>query len=268
MEDSTKKSRAWVFTLNNYTDLDIKQFEDLSCNYIKFGKECGTENTPHLQGFVIFKTQYRLSQLKKLNTKVHWEATNAKFLEHNQNYCGKDGNVYEKDSRNQGVRNDLKAVAKLVKEKGVSAVIDEMPEMYIKYHSGIEKLHTRCQQPRTIKPNVIWIYGETGVGKTRHVFDNHSIDEIWISNKNLQWWDGYENQNVVLIDDFRKDFCTFHELLRILDRYPYMVAVKGGFKQLNSEFIYITSPFSPAETYETREDTQQLLRRITKILKL
>lgn len=263
------KSRAWCFTLNNYEEKDVDYFRQLVCNYIKFGKEIGESGTPHLQGFIIFKSQYRLSALKKLNPRVHWSLSNANYLEHNANYCSKDMNdVFEADYRQQGKRNDIVAMTNVIKEKGIKGVIEEMPEMFIKFHNGIEKLYSRLQEPRMFKPEVIWIYGKTGVGKTKYIFDHH--EDVWISNKNLQWWDGYENQEVVLIDDFRKDFCTFHELLRILDRYPYDVAVKGGFRRLNSKFMYITSPYSPSETYENRteEDINQLLRRITEIKQL
>lgn len=265
---SSNKGNSWCFTLNNYSEKDVEFFKNLMCNYIVFGKEVGKEGTPHLQGFIIFKSQYRLAGLKKIHNETHWELSKSEYLDHNYNYVTKDGAIFFMDYRSQGKRNDIVALTNLCKDGGIKKVIDEMPEMYIKFHSGIEKLCHRLskERDRNEPPIVEWIYGSTGKGKTKYVYDNHT--DIWPSGKNLQWWDGYENQEVVLIDDFRRDFCTFHELLRILDRYPYQVAVKGGFRKLNSKYIYITSPFSPIETYETREDIQQLLRRITKITKL
>ncbi len=89
-----------------------------------------------------------------------------------------------------------------------------------------------------------------------------------MSGKNLKWWQGYENEDIVLIDDFRRDFCTFHELLRILDRYPYIVQVKYGHRHLNSPYIFIITPHSPYDTYSTREDIQQLIRRIDRVIYL
>ena len=83
--------------------------------------------------------------------------------------------------------------------------------------------------------------------------------------RDLKFWDGYYGQKYVIIDDFRKDFCTFHELLRILDRYPYRVHIKGSSLYLEATTIIITSCFGPEEVYETREDLQQLMRRIDKI---
>lgn len=84
------------------------------------------------------------------------------------------------------------------------------------------------------------------------------------------WWDGYDQQNCVLYDDYRKDFCKFHILLRILDRYEYSAQVKGGYIQLNSPNIIITTTRSPEEMWMNRtyEDVNQLTRRITKITNL
>ena len=40
---------------------------------------------------------------------------------------------------------------------------------------------------------------------------------------NYKWWEGYDGHEVVLLDDIRKDFCKFHELLTLLDIYPYVM---------------------------------------------
>jgi hypothetical protein len=49
-----------------------------------------------------------------------------------------------------------------------------------------------------------------------------------------------------------------------LDRYPYRLPVKGGFRQLVADIIVITSPYHPKYVYGSRtvEDINQLLRRI------
>jgi len=61
--------------------------------------------------------------------------------------------------------------------------------------------------------------------------------------------------------------CTFSELLRLLDRYPYTVETKGGSVQFNASMIIFTSPHSPMEMWgaRTQEDLQQLMRRITEV---
>lgn len=257
-------SRSWCYTLNNPTELEIETFKILECKLHRCGSEVGEEGTPHLQGTIIFGKTCRLSALKKISPRAHWEA--CKSEEASINYCSKTGvMLINIDLRNQGSRTDLKSLTDAVgKGMKISEIADNYPVEYVKFHNGIEKLMALRQVPRNFKPEIIWIHGQTGVGKTRYVVETEP--SLWISGKNLKWWQGYENQEAVLIDDFRRDFCTFHELLRILDRYPYTVEVKGGHRQLNSKRMYITSCYAPDEVYETREDINQLLRRIDRVV--
>lgn len=71
----------------------------------------------------------------------------------------------------------------------------------------------------------------------------------------------------MIIDDYRADFCKFSELLRLLDRYPYQIQIKGGTRNLLAKRIFITSPKCPLDIWENRteEELGQLTRRITKI---
>lgn len=256
-----------MFTLNNPMETDEQKLKDLEYKVLVFGRETGESGTPHLQGFITFNRSYRFAAVKRLlGERAHIEPAKAADA---QNYCLKDGDYFKDDRRQQGARTDLRAVASAIK---AGATLDKLLEDYpvecLKYPSGISFARSRSYKPRDRNepPEVIWIYGPTGVGKTRYVFDREP--DLWVSGKNLRWWDGYEQQAAVLIDDFRKDFCTFHELLRILDRYPYRADMKYGHMQLNSRRIYITSCYSPDRVYETREDIGQLTRRITETINM
>ena len=80
----------------------------------------------------------------------------------------------------------------------------------------------------------------------------------------VKWWDGYSGQSSVIIDDYRRDLCTFSELLRMLDSYPYRVERKGSSCQFRATDVVITTPKHPRATWEGRTDEEigQLLRRI------
>lgn len=258
-----KGHKTWAFTLNNYNESDVQHFKDLECQYIVFGFEVGDSGTPHLQGHLVFKHPTTLNKLKKnIDDNAHWSCVISE--EHSANYCMKNKDYFLKDNRKQGTRTDLQNAAASVLSVGLKQTAMDYPIEYIKFHNGLEKYSQIFQKDRDFKPYVTWLWGPTGSGKTRCVVDKEP--DLWISGKDLRWWQGYENQEATLFDDFRGDFCTFHELLRILDRYPYTVEVKGGHRKLNSKRMYITSPYSPMQIYLTIEDKRQLIRRIDEII--
>ncbi len=270
MSQSAPSARAWTFTLNNFTESEVDKMKSLECNYIVFGKEIGENGTPHLQGCIRFSRTYRLSGLKKnISSKAHWEP--CRDFEAAVNYCMKeDPEPFIKDNRKQGQRTDLDLACETVKTSGIFGLARDDPAMFVKYHGGFSKLATMFQTPRNDRPHITWIYGDTGTGKTRQVHDKE--DSLFVAHASHQWWDGYRQQDAILIDDMRASWAPFNILLKILDRYQMQVQIKGGFVELNSPRIYITSQFPPHEVYnrEARsgEDIAQLLRRLSIVLEL
>lgn len=257
------EGKYWCFTdFELHTD-----YSELEAEYVIYGVEtCPETNKTHHQGYIEFKSNRRLNRLKKFDQKIHWERRKGK-QEQAIDYCKKDNDYYEFGTpkfSSQGQRNDIIKVKEMVRSgKGMKDIIDEvdsyqavrMAELSLKYN----------ENKRNWKPEVIWLHGPTGSGKTRRAIEEAG-DDYYISSRNLKWWEGYDAHENVIIDDFRKDFCTYHELLRILDRYPFRLEVKGSSRQFLAKRIWITSCYHPADVYETREDIQQLLRRIDLII--
>lgn len=226
------------------------------------GYEVGKNNTPHIQGYVMFKNQVRFDSIKSQLPKAHIEACKGS-ADDNIKYCTKGGKFEEFGDRpRQGKRNDIDIVRDICKEAQPMRKICEVATS-LQSIKIAEKLLTYNERKRNWKPEVLWFYGKSGTGKTRKAFD--ILEDPWVSDRSLKWWSGYDAHENVIIDDFRADFCTFHELLRILDRYPYTIEFKGGHRQLLAKRIIITSCYHPANVYSTREDIDQLLRRIDNI---
>lgn len=119
--------------------------------------------------------------------------------------------------------------------------------------------------PKGTKVHVYWYYGNTGTGKTRRVLEQCS-PFIPLSFK---WWDGYQGQDSVLLDDLRPTWCSPEQLLRLLDpyRYQYRVEVKGGSRPLIATKIFITTPWHPEDFWkDLKEDPKQLMRRIHEMI--
>lgn len=117
-------------------------------------------------------------------------------------------------------------------------------------------------------PKVFWFYGPTGCGKSRRVHD-FAMDKhlsMWSApGGGSAWFDGFWGQDIALFDDFRPDDIKFHQLLRITDRYPLQLPVKGGFTWWTPKWIFITTPHSIETSYahhDGTEDVAQLVRRL------
>lgn len=68
------RNRSYCFTLNNYTDDDVKNIQKLDCKYC-FQEETGESGTKHLQGVLYFKNPRTFSSIKKMLPRAHIEKT-------------------------------------------------------------------------------------------------------------------------------------------------------------------------------------------------
>jgi len=255
--------RNCCFTLNNYTDDDVSAIKTWTCKYLVFGFEKGEQNTPHLQGYVEWSAPKKGTTLQNiLDKRIHWEpristAERASLYckkgeqakaewdelhENGPNY-GKNAAIFEAgEISNPGKRTDLKAVAKMVLDKTpIKDIAAEHPVQYILYHKGIKALQISQFTHRTTKPTVTWRWGLAGVGKTRKPTEDHK--SFYIKDGTM-WWDLYEQQEAIIIDDFDGKW-PFRDFLRLLDYYPYSGQYKGGYVPINSPFVYITCEHPP-----------------------
>lgn len=254
-----------VFTLNNYNDIDYNNLiNNNNIKYIIIGKEIGKEGTPHLQGYFELKKRLRFNQIKKINNRMHFESRRG-TQQQAIDYCKKDGDYKEFGScKTQGERNDLKKLKiDLSDGKSIRSILENND-------IGYQALRF-CQiaQPyllknKLFKRNCIWCYGPTGSGKSHFAKNFAPLDEIYFKQKDSKWWDGYDGQKIVVMDEFRASDMKLSNLLTLLDDLPYRIEYKGGSTLLQAEMIIITTPRDPIHTYSNcGEDINQLLRRIT-----
>lgn len=271
---TNRGSRRYCFTLNNYTNDD---WNTLSNNdfttYICMAKEIApSTQTPHLQGYFELKNAKTISAIKKLLeiNNIHLEPAIAN-AEKNKSYCSKSIMIdvdsdkwFEKgEYKCQGKRSDLEAIAELAMNTKISIkeVANEFPTEFIKYHKGIERLRYLQYEHRTERPIVIWRWGPSGVGKSYKPIKEHKSHFI---KDGTTWWDGYTQQEAIIIDDFEAEW-DFRDFLRLLDENQYTAYVKGGSIPVNSKYIYITCEHHPKDLFTGTRYTQ-VRRRITTII--
>lgn len=262
------RHRCWVFTINNWTQSDYFAVTLLmkKAKYGIVGKEVGDkEHTPHLQGYISLANAKTFVQIKKFLSRANIQVAKGTDLE-NQAYCSKQGDFEEwgQVSVGQGSRTDIKEIAELIKTKQITMedLMFEYPDMYVKYSRSFEKMFNAVMTPRENPPEVHWRWGLAGTGKTRWVIQKHGAKNVYIKD-GTSWWDGYQQQDVILIDDFDNKI-PYRTLLRILDRYVYQGQVKGGYVHISSPYIFITSEHPPS-AYWSDNELDQVLRRLTSV---
>lgn len=287
MTSLNKRARAWCWTLNNYTAEETIKLANVPCKYIVWGCEVGESGTPHLQGYIELanaSTGKCVAQL--LGGRAHVEPRLCKLSQHAANYClkgaqshaewdelGADGPNFGKDYSGytrgtisaQGKRTDLADIgSRILAGSSPEDIAHECPGTFIQYSRGIERLASLRFKDRTERPKCVWRWGLAGAGKSYKPMHSHSSYYIKGGTK---WWDGYEQQEAIIIDDFSKDLWDFRDLLRLLDEYPYSGEIKGGFIKINSPYIYVTCEHSPA-TLWTGNELAQIERRFAEIIEV
>lgn len=271
--EQPKKNRNWVFTRNNYTDkmlkdLDAKIREEVEAEKIVYaivGKEIGEKGTPHLQGYVSYKNAVVASRIQKLCPGSFHEHAKGNAYS-NFKYCSKEGDFVEYGERpepkGQGKRSDIDNIKELIKEPGVTRKdIFENCSSFQAYKFGEIGLKLYSEK-RTWKPFVVWLFGETGTGKSRSV--NEHFDDLWVSGQTLNgfFFDGYDREENCHFEDLRPHDMNFHFFLKVLQHGTLRVRTIGGSTQFLAKTIVISTNKHPEDWAVPDEDIEQLLRRI------
>ncbi len=82
----------------------------------------------------------------------------------------------------------------------------------------------------------------TGDGVGEDAIDQQNIP--FFVHSDGRWWDGYTSQSVIIFDDFYGQIKISY-MLRLLDRYPLRLPIKGGFTWARWTHVFITSNEEP-----------------------
>lgn len=253
----TTQGKYWCFTFNN-PSLTPDAFSSLIADlpdfqYLLFQEEQVT--TRHFQGYLEFSKLKRLQQLKKIDSGIHWErrqGTQSQAMEYVRKEESRIAGPFERGvptETAQGHRSDLEEAVATLRSGGISAVAREHPATFVRNSVGLFRLASLISPPKPVL-DVVLLYGPTETGKTRRFFDTFTDpDARWASpTTNGYWFDGYAGQPAALLDEFggKLSGWKLSDTLRVLDRYPLQVPVKGGFVWWTPGSIYITSNHHPS----------------------
>lgn len=250
---------------------------------------CPTTGRAHVQGYVEMHATTRFERIKAiLNMPSAHMAERQKSRKHAIDYVTKEetreentfpvliGLCHDQDTKNyksrQGARTDIQGMVDLIKSgKRTIEQLDADADTFVKFSRGFADVRRIIQQSQAkrirTELEVVVYWGAAGSGKTRAVYDKHGVENVFtlIADNSACWFDGYEGEDVLLIDDF-KGWVTYSMLLKILDIYPLRCPVKNSFTYAKWTKVYITSNYDPATWYSGAGiDYNALKRRFTSV---
>lgn len=269
-----KQSRNWAIT--DFELLDwasvFEEYHDI-IRYMCRGREtCPKTGRIHYQGWIQFVNKKRMGGVKKIMGSKSLHLEPCMGSEHqNDKYCKKDGDWWEKGVfKCQGQRTDMEAIKKAIDdEESMKVIADDHFGDYIRYHKGFEAYRALVQKAkakefRKVEVEVLW--GRTGTGKTREGMKQAGYK---IEGSEMEWWDGYEGEQTILIDEYDSQV-SLPRLLNILDGYQLRLPIKGGFTYARWTKVIITSNIDPREWHPNAKPfhREALMRRLTKVTEM
>lgn len=255
--------KSWCFTLNNYTEEECLKWQAIECSVKWIGKEVGDSGTPHLQGCIVFRKSIRMAKLKELFPRANFSA--LKDTEWGPNYCLKENLWCYVDNRKPGSRTDIHEFQAAILAGDTNTELHRnhgsMMMRYPNYPKRLrmDTVHDVHQFKWGDKRQCFYIYGPTGVGKSKAVMDIFypNLVKVKYVNKFMMHYDGH---SIVFLDEFKGQI-EYNELLELTDPYqPTTINVKGGEEAWNAKTFVITSSSPPEQWYTC--DLSELHRRI------
>lgn len=276
----------WGITINNPTEDEEKQFESLNFKYAVFGREhfgnvpLGWEPTqeqrkrgqvtwtPHLQGMVSCRKKMDFGAIKKQFPRAHIEPCDLNYI----NYCIKDMDYVEHGDRPVSAQKQggekTKKNWELAKQLAIAGKLDEIEASiyvpYIKQLEHIQSMHVPKKENLDELTNE-WHWGPTGTGKSKS--QRSRYPNAYIKSAATEWWNGYDNQEVVIIEDLDKYHVKMGYYLKIWsDHYPFPANIKNvGERMIRPAKIIITSNYSIGQIWNDDQTVLPLQRRFKEV---
>ena len=243
------QSRHWCGTS---FDLKAPTFSP-SMRYLVYQQElCPTSARLHWQFFVTFHLKKRLKAVKDYFESAHLEP--ARNIPKAIEYCKKTDTQITKPVEHGIPLTSIQSqtVLDALRTRTPLELIIEVPN-YWRSLNALNNIRMLVAPPRHHWTQGILLHGPTGSGKSRIAHNISSFlgdDQTYTASSDLKWFDGYQGQPLVIVDEFVGK-AEGPDLLRLCDRYPLTKQIKGGTVVFNSKLIIFTSNGQLRDWYPT-----------------
>lgn len=294
-----KKSRKYQLTINNpiehgFTHEVIKRnistFKNIE--YWCMCDEVGKNGTAHTHVYLYSPNAITFIALQRRFLGVHIEPAKGSHQE-NRDYICKEGK-WRCDSKHETNLPDTFEESGILppehmKRETVSEEILNMVEsgasnadILHRYPGAMNRLRNIEEARQTLleekyrnewrELHVTYLWGKTGVGKTRSVMDKYGYANVFRVTNYAHPFDGYRGHDIILFDEFRSSL-LITDMLKYMDGYPVNLPCRYADKVACFKIIYIISNIPLEKQYpnvqiDEPETYAAFVRRIHSIFEL
>lgn len=226
--------------------------------YTAFQLEQGEQGTKHHQVYISYNHAKSFDFIKTVFPTAHIEITKG-TPQQAHDYCTKDDSRLSEpmiwgDIPQQGQRTDMEEIYDMLNDGcSLKEIRDLYPSQYIRYGARIQQIKQELleEQYGTIFRilNVIYLHGETGVGKTRYVMEKYGYEKVFAISNYKNPFDTYKGEDILIFEEFRSSL-PIEQMLRYLDGYPIRLQARYGDKVACYTKVYIISNWELNEQYQ------------------
>lgn len=225
---------------------------------------CPDTQRVHWQWMCVFPQRKRWTQVCQLLCPDHVEICRDPAA--SRRYCQKTesripGTTYKEEGQWPG---DASTLIESLRTKRLIELVEEHPWRV----RQLKELKAFIAEPRDFSTEGLLLTGEPGTGKSKIAAKIAGyLGSAYWAEPTLQWWDGYAEEPMVIIDEMRG--CKPEFLLRLVDRYPLLLPYKGGMTQMRGHMVVMTSNLTLREMFPQLDDvTMRALHRRIKTIRV
>lgn len=300
MATANPQSKKWLLVINNPQDcgLDHARLQEILSLfhplYYCMADETATTGTYHTHVYLFTHSPVRFSTLKNRLPTAHIEKAYGSSRE-NRDYITKSGKWANTDKSETSVAGTFFEFGKLPTEAEEKSpvmqqllhnvkdgmtnteIVEQTPSMAFRIREIDVLRQTLLAEQYSVenrKLEVTYLYGSTGAGKTRGIYERHNPRSIYrVTNYRAARgisFDGYHGQDVLVFEEFSGQI-PIEDMLNYLDIYPLSLPARYNDKTACYTTVYITSNLPLEKQYRSEqwdrpETWRAFLRRIHNVI--